>query len=104
MAGMTQLSALRLVSNAVSLEFARKLARRWRAKGLIERDRNPDDKHGHSLSVSTTGAEKIPVLARMADDNDAAFFAVLSGEAHESLYGLLCAPIDRHGLSVMPVD
>ena len=150
MAGVSDLNAhtgylLRMVSNAVSQEFARKvasegvtvaewamlrslygsdamapsaladrmgmtkgaiskLAGRLLEKGLIERNGNPDDKRGQNLSLSTAGAEKVPVLARLADENDAAFFAVLSGEAHESLRGLLQALINKHGLSAMPVD
>lgn len=150
MAGISDLNAhtgylLRMVSNAVSLEFARKvasedvtvaewamlrslygndamapsaladrmgmtkgaiskLAGRLIEKGMIKRDGNPDDRRGHSLSLSAAGAEKVPVLARLADENDTAFFAVLSGEAHESLRGVLYALIDKHGLSAMPVD
>ena len=101
---------LRMVSNAVSQEFARKvagegvtvaewvmlrslyggkavapsalarkmgmtrgaiskLADRLLEKGLIERTGNPDDKRGHSLSASAAGARKVPVLARLADDD-----------------------------------
>jgi len=81
-----------------------KLAGRLLEKGLIKRDGNPDDKRGHRLSLSAAGAKKVPVLARLADENDAAFFAVLSGGGHEKLRGLLHALIDGHGLSTMPVD
>jgi DNA-binding MarR family transcriptional regulator len=136
---------LRMVSNAVSQEFARevagegvtvaewvmlrslfgieasapsvlarkmgmtrgaisKLADRLLEKGLIQRADNPDDKRGHSLSLSVAGANKVPVLARLADENDTAFFAVLSGEEHQALRALLHALIDKHGLSAMPVD
>jgi len=136
---------LRMVSNAVSQEFARKvagedvtvaewamlrslyggeaiapsvlaermgmtrgaiskLAGRLLEKGLIERDGNPDDRRGHSLSLSAAGAAKVPLLAGLADENDATFFAVLSGEDHERLRGLLHTLIDQHGLSAMPVD
>jgi DNA-binding MarR family transcriptional regulator len=136
---------LRMVSNAVSQEFARKvagqgvtvaewvmlrslygggavapsalarkmgmtrgaiskLADRLLEKGLIERTGNPDDKRGHSLSMSAVGTKKVPVLARLADENDAAFLAVLSGEEQERLRALLHALIDKHGLSAMPVD
>jgi DNA-binding MarR family transcriptional regulator len=150
MSGVSDLNAhtgylLRMVSNAVSQEFSRKvtsedvtvaewamlrslygrdatapsaladrmgmtkgaiskLAARLLEKGLIERDGNPDDKRGHSLSLSAAGAEKVPALARFADENDALFFAVLSGQEHETLRSLLCALIDGHGLSVMPVS
>lgn len=136
---------LRMVSNAVSQEFARgvagegvtvaewvmlralyggeavapsalarkmgmtkgaisKLSDRLLDKGLIERTGNPEDKRGHSLSLAAAGAKKVPILARLADENDAAFFAVMSGEEQERLRALLHALIDKHGLSTMPVD
>ncbi|MDE2301328.1 MAG: MarR family transcriptional regulator [Sphingomonadales bacterium] len=81
-----------------------KLAERLAKKGLIERTGNPDDKRGHSLSLSSAGARKVPVLARLADNNDAAFFAVLSNQEQGHLRGILQVLIDRHGLSTMPVD
>jgi DNA-binding MarR family transcriptional regulator len=81
-----------------------KLADRLLEKRLIERSGNPDDKRGHSLSLSVLGAEKVPVLAALADENDAAFFFALSGEERRRLRELLHALIDRHGLSAMPVD
>lgn len=136
---------LRMVSNAVSHEFARKmagervtvaewtmlrslygndavaptdlaqrmgmtrgaiskLADRLVSKGLIERACNPDDGRGHMLSLSRTGMEKVPVLARLADDNDAAFLAALDLEQQEQLRALLHRLIDGHGLSGAPVD
>lgn len=81
-----------------------KLAERLLEKGLITRIGNPDDKRGHSLSLSAEGASKIPLLARLADENDATFFAVLSDEAHEQLRQLLHTLIDKHDLSVMPLE
>lgn len=81
-----------------------KLADRLLEKGLIKRAGNPDDKRGHSLSLSIVGARKVPVLANLADENDAAFFAVLSGAEQKQLRALLQALIDKHGLSAIPVD
>ncbi len=136
---------LRMVSNAVSHEFARKLAGegvtvaewtmlrslygdegiapsvlagkmgmtkgaiskladRLTEKGLVERAGNPDDKRGHSLSLSAAGMQKVPVLAGLADENDAAFFAVLSANERGRLRQMLHALIDGHGLSRAPVD
>jgi len=136
---------LRMVSNAVSLEFARvlagegvtvaewvmlralygidavaptvlarkmgmtrgaisKLSDRLLDKGLIERADNPDDKRGHKISLSAAGTEKVPGLARLADENDSLFFSVLSKEGQEELRALLRALIDKHGLSIVPVD
>jgi DNA-binding MarR family transcriptional regulator len=136
---------LRMVSNAVSQEFARKvasegvtvaewtmlrslydgdatapsalaqkmsltkgaiskLAERLLEKGLIERAVNRDDKRAHRLSLSAAGLQKVPLLAGLADENDAAFFAVLTGEGQDGLRSLLRLLIEKHGLSAMPVD
>ncbi|QCI95754.1 MarR family winged helix-turn-helix transcriptional regulator [Novosphingobium sp. EMRT-2] len=136
---------LRMVSNAVSQEFARKvasegvtvaewvllrslyggeavapsvlagrmgmtrgaiskLADRLVAKGLIERTGNPDDKRAHRLSLSAVGKKKVPALARLADENDAAFLAALTGKEQEGLRALLRTLIAKHKLSAMPVD
>lgn len=81
-----------------------KLAGRLLEKGLIERTGNSRDKRGHSLSLSAVGEEKVPYLARLADENDAAFFAVLTGEEREILRTLLHKLIDKHELSDMPVN
>lgn len=81
-----------------------KLADRLVAKGLIERAGNPCDKRGQSLSLSVAGSKKVPVLARIADENDDAFFAVLSGEDHARLRAVLHALIDKHRLTARPVD
>lgn len=136
---------LRMVSNAVSQEFARSMARegvtvaewvmlrslygseavapsalackmgmtrgaiskladRLLEKGLIERSGNPDDKRGHRLSLPDAGSKKVSALAGLADENDTAFFSVLSGKDRDGLRMLLRMLIDKHGLSAMPVD
>lgn len=81
-----------------------KLAERLQEKGLIERAGNVADKRGHSLSLSAEGLRKVPLLADLADKNDAAFFAVLGGEEQDGLRDLLNSLIEKHGLSAMPVD
>ena len=81
-----------------------KLADRLTEKGLVERAGNPDDRRGHRLSLSAAGMQKIPVLAALADKNDAAFFAVLGADEQARLRQLLGALIGRHGLSKMPID
>jgi DNA-binding MarR family transcriptional regulator len=136
---------MRMVSNAVSQEFARKvsgedvtvaewafmralydleptppsilaermgmtkgaiskLAERLVAKGLVERAESQQDKRAHSLSLTTIGRAKIPVLASLADDNDAEFFGVLTKEEHETLDRVLKVLAERHGLKATPVD
>lgn len=136
---------MRMVSNAVSQEFARKvsgeevtvaewafmralygmdptspsalanrmgmtkgaiskLADRLLAKGLIERTEGRDDKRVHSLGLTREGKAKVPVLASLADENDVAFFGVLTKEEHETLDLILKALAERRRLKTTPVD
>ncbi len=136
---------MRMVSNAVSQEFARKvsgedatvaewafmralydleptppsvlaermgmtkgaiskLAERLVAKGLVKRAESQQDKRAHSLSLTTEGRAKIPVLASLADENDAEFFGVLTKEEHETLDRILRILVERRGLKATPVD
>lgn len=81
-----------------------KLADRLLEKGLIERTDSPSDKRAHSLSLSAEGKAKVPVLAALADENDAAFFGVLTPAEHRQLDLLLTALTERRGLRAAPVD
>jgi DNA-binding MarR family transcriptional regulator len=137
---------LRMVSNAVSQEFARrvadegvtvaewsflrtlyddaegvapsalaarmgmtrgaisKLADRLVEKRLVARTDSPDDGRAHSLSLTQAGRAKVPVLAALADRNDAAFFGVLTPEEHATLLRTLQALAERRGIRTTPVD
>jgi DNA-binding MarR family transcriptional regulator len=136
---------MRMVSNAVSQEFARKvsgedvtvaewafmralydleptspsilaekmgmtkgaiskLAERLVAKGLVERAESHQDKRAHSLSLTPEGRANIPILASLADENDAEFFGVLTKEEHETLDRILRALAERRALKTTPVD
>ena len=136
---------MRMVSNAVSQEFARKvsgeevtvaewsfmralydceptppsvlaekmgmtkgaiskLAERLVAKGLVERAESQEDKRAHSLSLTKAGRAKIPVLASLADENDAEFFGVLTKEEQETLDRILRVLAERRELNATPVD
>ena len=137
---------LRMVSNAVSQEFARqvadegvtvaewsfmrtlyddedglapsalaarmgmtrgaisKLADRLIDKKLVARTDSLEDKRAHSLSLTDAGRAKVPVLASLADQNDDAFFGVLTTEEHATLLRILQALADRRGMKTTPVD
>ncbi len=81
-----------------------KLAERLVAKGLVKRAESQQDKRAHSLSLTTEGRAKIPVLASLADENDAEFFGVLTKEEHETLDRILRVLVERRGLKATPVD
>jgi len=46
----------------------------------------------------------VPVLAALADVNDAEYFGVLSGESREFLNRILQTLVERRGPSKTPVD
>lgn len=81
-----------------------KLTDRLLAKGLVERTPDEEDRRKQSLSLSGVGRRKVPHLARIADANDAAFFAALSNEERGSLRGLLALLAQHHRLAAVPVD
>jgi len=136
---------MRMVSNAVSQEFARKvagqdvtvaewsfmralydyepmppsilaekmgmtkgaiskLAERLLVKGLVARTESKEDKRAHSLSLTSEGRDKIPVLAALADENDAEFFNTLTTEEHKTLNRILKLLAERRGLNATPMD
>lgn len=136
---------LRMVSNAVSQEFARKveaegvtvaewvflralydvacvapsrladdlgmtrgaiskLADRLLEKRLIERAANPEDKRAHTLTLTATGRELVPRLAKLADRNDETFFGGLSAEERRRFAQLLAKVVQDRKLSGTPVD
>ena len=136
---------MRMVSNAVSQEFARKvsgedvtvaewsfmralydrepmspsglaenmgmtkgaiskLSERLVAKGLVERIESQEDKRAHSLSLTAEGQAKIPLIASLADKNDAEFFGGLTKEEHETLDRILRVLAERRELKATPVD
>lgn len=81
-----------------------KLADRLLVKGLIRRSGSATDRRGHTLSLTPLGHAKLPVLAALADANDAEYFGVLSAEDREALDRILKTLVERRGLSATPVD
>jgi DNA-binding MarR family transcriptional regulator len=81
-----------------------KLADRLLDKGLLQRTDNPDDRRAHTLSLTAAGRSKVPLLARLADRNDADYFGVLTSQEHETLDHILRTLVERRGLKSVPVD
>ena len=73
-------------------------------EGLVTRADNLGDKRAHTLSLTGAGRSKVPVLAALADKNDAEYFGVLPTEEREMLHRLLRILTDRRGLKTIPVD
>jgi DNA-binding MarR family transcriptional regulator len=81
-----------------------KLADRLLAKGLVVRTESRQDRRAHHLSLSPEGRAKVPILAALADENDAEYFGLLTAEDREAFDRILRALAAKRGLSAVPVD
>lgn len=76
-----------------------KLADRLTAKGLAARAADPADGRAHALSLTAAGRAKTPILAALADQNDAESFACLAPDERTALVRLLHKIVAAHGLT-----
>ncbi|MBB3543827.1 MULTISPECIES: MarR family transcriptional regulator [unclassified Rhizobium] len=80
-----------------------KLADRLATKAFIDRIGNDRDRRAHSLVLTVAGREKVPRLAALADQNDAEYFDVLTGQERVALDEILKSLVQRRGLKTVPV-
>jgi DNA-binding MarR family transcriptional regulator len=80
-----------------------KLADRLMEKNLIWREACADDLRAHTLALTPAGAALVPGLARLADENDAAFFAELSAEERALMERTLKDIAARHNMKSIPI-
>jgi MarR family transcriptional regulator, organic hydroperoxide resistance regulator len=66
-----------------------RLVDRLAAKGLMTRRADPASRRSLRLSLTDAGRALVPVLIRIADDNDAAYFGVLPPAQRAALVQLL---------------
>lgn len=81
-----------------------KLADRLIAKSLVRRTADREDGRAQTLALTPEGRAKAPVLAQLADANDAAFFNALSAQERTALEQILKALITRRQISGTPTD
>ena len=81
-----------------------KLADRLINKGMVARSRDPEDGRAQALSLTPRGRALVPDLARLADENDAAFFRALTDEEREALAAILRKMVENQGLRAVPID
>lgn len=74
------------------------------ARGLVERAENPEDRRAVRISLTPEGRRLVPKLAREADENDRAFFAVLPERKRAELLAAIKALLAVHGGDEMPID
>ncbi|MGE0597695.1 MAG: MarR family winged helix-turn-helix transcriptional regulator [Hyphomonadaceae bacterium] len=81
-----------------------RLADRLIAKKLLRRSADPSDGRAQRLSLTKAGRELVPVLAALADKNDAEFFGDLPDRDRAALTRILTGVVERRGLRHVPVD
>ncbi|MGN6507570.1 MAG: MarR family winged helix-turn-helix transcriptional regulator [Tepidisphaeraceae bacterium] len=81
-----------------------KLVDRLVTKGLIACQPDPHDRRYQSLTLSAKARKLLPVLARLADENDALFFGTLSASDRNTLQRLLQEIVKQHNLKAMPLE
>ena len=81
-----------------------RLADRLIAKSLIMREASPDDGRAQTLALTKRGIDLVPELARLADRNDAEFFACLTADEREGLERLLKRLVERGQMTAIPVE
>lgn len=80
-----------------------KLADRLIAKGLVRREADAHDGRAQTLELTAAGRGLVPVLAGLADENDAEFFGGLTAEERRELMQVLKGLVERHGWKSVPV-
>lgn len=81
-----------------------KIADRLIARGLLQRQDVPSDGRSQQLCLTKTGRDLVPVLADLADQNDAAIFGHLPSTDRAQLTALLLGLIHHHALTTAPID
>lgn len=81
-----------------------KLADRLTAKALITREASPEDGRSQILALTAEGADIVPELAALADQNEAECFAHLSDTERRFLERILKKTVRRLGLTSMPIN
>ena len=92
-------SKLGLTRGAIS-----KLADRLIAKSLMVRRASLADARAQTLTLTPQGRLIVPVLAALADQNDAEFFAHLSAAERAEMERILRNIVARRGLRVAPIS
>jgi DNA-binding MarR family transcriptional regulator len=81
-----------------------KLADRLADKTLIARKADRNDRRSQKLTLTTAGRKLAPVLAALADANDAEFFGHLNQDEHAAIEAAMREIVRRRGLRAVPIE
>lgn len=99
LAPMALVEALGMTKGAVSKLVARLEAAQW-----LSRASDDQDGRAQRITLTATGRKLVPKLARIADENDAAFFGHLSAREQKQLKQMMIDLVRTHGLRAVPVE
>jgi DNA-binding MarR family transcriptional regulator len=81
-----------------------KLVERIVQKGLARRDVGDDDRRFQTVTLLPAGRKLVPVLARLADQNEDEFFGSLPPTDRKRLARLLREMVRQHGWKDVPLQ
>lgn len=81
-----------------------KIVTRLEEKGLVTRTVAVEDSRSWKLDLTRSGRDLVPRLARIADQNDQAFFGHLDPGVRTAMTEALKGIVSMHALSGIPVD
>ncbi len=91
--------ALGMTRGAVS-----KIVDKLEGKGWVRSRGLPSDGRVQVLSLTRVGERSVPRLAKIADENDAAFFGCLDARERDALRRLLVKLAECNGIREVPVE
>ncbi len=81
-----------------------KIIDKLETKNWITRSTKPEDSRVQLLSLTRSGTRILPQLAKIADENDQAFFAVLDPAESATLRRLLAKLAEFHKIRAVPTE
>lgn len=81
-----------------------KLIDRLLRKGLVTRIEASEDRRYQEIKLTASAMKLVPKLASIADENDEAFFSVLSDVERKSLMKTLVKLAEIHALNTNPIE
>lgn len=81
---------------------ASKVVSRLEEKGLAQRQFAPGNARDQTLVLTASGRALVPLLATLADANDAHFFGHLDAQERQALMSAMQALVQRHQLKDIP--
>lgn len=80
-----------------------KLVERLCLKDLVVRESSAEDRRYQRVTLTSSGEKLVPVLAKLADENDREFFGHLDPSRSAALADILQDMVRRHGWKDVPV-